>query len=33
MPIDTDVALSAAPTVRDASWTERDVILDRKSVV
>ncbi|AOD22674.1 3-alpha,7-alpha,12-alpha-trihydroxy-5-beta-cholest-24-enoyl-CoA hydratase [Rhodococcus sp. p52] len=27
MPIDTDVALSAAPTVRDASWTERDVIL------
>ena len=27
MPIDTDVALAAAPTTREVSWTERDVIL------
>ncbi|MGW0045309.1 MaoC/PaaZ C-terminal domain-containing protein [Rhodococcus sp. NPDC003348] len=27
MPIDVSAALSAAPTVREASWTERDVIL------
>ena len=27
MPIDVKAALSAAPTVREVSWTERDVIL------
>ncbi|MFD4295454.1 MaoC/PaaZ C-terminal domain-containing protein [Rhodococcus sp. NPDC058505] len=27
MPIDVSAALAAAPTVREASWTERDVIL------
>ncbi|AYA25985.1 MAG: MaoC/PaaZ C-terminal domain-containing protein [Rhodococcus sp. (in: high G+C Gram-positive bacteria)] len=27
MPIDRDVALSAAPTTREAAWTDRDVIL------
>ncbi|TQF69012.1 3-alpha,7-alpha,12-alpha-trihydroxy-5-beta-cholest-24-enoyl-CoA hydratase [Rhodococcus spelaei] len=27
MPIDVSAALSAAPTVREASWTERDVLL------
>ena len=27
MPIDVAAALSAAPTVREASWTERDVML------
>lgn len=27
MPIDVNAALSAEPTVREASWTERDVIL------
>ncbi|MEE2035098.1 MaoC/PaaZ C-terminal domain-containing protein [Rhodococcus chondri] len=27
MPIDVSAALSAAPTVREAAWTERDVIL------
>ncbi|MGN0043335.1 MULTISPECIES: MaoC/PaaZ C-terminal domain-containing protein [unclassified Rhodococcus (in: high G+C Gram-positive bacteria)] len=27
MPIDVNAALTAAPTVREAGWTERDVIL------
>ena len=27
MPIDVKAALSAEPTVREANWTERDVLL------